>query len=49
MSKPLPNAYAALQAQVKERVPAGQDAVLRAVNKEMVAFCWDIGRTVAGK
>ena len=47
-SKPqkLPNDYAALLAEVKERVRAAQYKALRAVNKELVVLYWDIGRLI---
>ena len=42
----IPADYAALLAEVKERVRAAQYAALRAVNKELVALYWDIGRMI---
>jgi hypothetical protein len=36
--------YAILLAEVKERVSAAQYDALKAVNKELVALYWDIGR-----
>lgn len=38
--------YGRLLAEVKERVRAVQYAALRAVNKELVALYWDIGRLI---
>jgi hypothetical protein len=38
--------YAALLAEVKERVRAAQYEALRAVNKELVGLYWDIGRMI---
>jgi predicted nuclease of restriction endonuclease-like (RecB) superfamily len=38
--------YAGLLAEVKERVRAAQYDALKAVNKELVALYWDIGRMV---
>jgi predicted nuclease of restriction endonuclease-like (RecB) superfamily len=38
--------YAGLLAEVKERVRAAQYQALRAVNKELVALYWDIGRLI---
>ena len=38
--------YAVLLAEVKARVRAAQYAALRAVNKELVALYWDIGRMI---
>ncbi|MFH1738459.1 MAG: DUF1016 N-terminal domain-containing protein [bacterium] len=40
----IPDDYAALLAQVKARVRAAQYGALKAVNKELVALYWDIGR-----
>ena len=38
--------YATLLAEVKQRVRSAQYAALRAVNKELVALYWDIGRMI---
>ena len=38
--------YAALLAEVKERVRSAQYAALKAVNQELVALYWDIGRLI---
>lgn len=46
MSKLVTNEYARLLAEVKERVRAAQYDALKAVNKELVALYWDIGRMV---
>ena len=43
----LPEDYARLLADVKERVRATQYAALKAVNKELVGLYWDIGRMIA--
>ena len=43
---PLPDGYASLLAEVKERVRSAQYAALRAVNKELVGLYWDIGRMI---
>ena len=42
----IPDDYASLLVEVKERVRAAQYEALRAVNKELVALYWDIGRIV---
>jgi len=42
----IPADYAALLAEVKERVRTAQYAALRAVNIELVSLYWDIGRTI---
>jgi len=47
MSKLMTNEYARLLAEVKERVRAAQYAAFRAVNKELVALYWDIGRMIS--
>ncbi len=47
MSKLMMNEYAHLLAEVKERVRAAQYAAFRAVNKELVALYWDIGRMIS--
>ncbi|RZB36133.1 MAG: hypothetical protein SRB2_02484 [Desulfobacteraceae bacterium Eth-SRB2] len=43
MMKRLPDDYAALLIQVKERVRSAQYEALKAVNKELVGLYWDIG------
>ena len=45
----LPEDYARLLADVKERVRAAQYAALKAVNKELVGLYWDIGRMIAAR
>jgi predicted nuclease of restriction endonuclease-like (RecB) superfamily len=47
MSRLMTNEYARLLAEVKERVRAAQYAAFRAVNKELVALYWDIGRMIS--
>jgi predicted nuclease of restriction endonuclease-like (RecB) superfamily len=49
MRKALPNEYTKLLSQIKERVRAAQYEALRAVNKELVALYWDIGRMIVGR
>ena len=49
MSKLMTNEYAHLLAEVKERVRVAQYAAFRAVNKELVALYWDIGRMIVGR
>ena len=46
LSKRLPDDYAALLSEVKERVRAAQYEALKAVNKELVALYWDIGKLI---
>ncbi len=47
LSKRLPDDYAVLLAEVKERVCSAQYEALKAVNKELVALYWDIGKLIA--
>lgn len=42
----IPADYAALLAEIKDRVRAGQYEALRSVNKELIALYWDIGRMI---
>ena len=45
----IPADYAALLAEVKERVRSAQYAALKAVNKELVTLYWDIGRLITSR
>ncbi len=45
----LPADYATLLAEVKERVRSAQYEALKAVNKELVALYWDIGKLIVGQ
>jgi len=47
LSERLPDDYAVLLAEVKERVRSAQYEALKAVNKELVALYWDIGKLIA--
>jgi len=47
LSKRLPDDYAALLSEVKERVRSAQYEALKAVNKELVTLYWDIGKLIA--
>ena len=47
LSKRLPDDYAVLLAEVKERIHSAQYEALKAVNKELVALYWDIGKLIA--
>ena len=47
LSERLPDDYAVLLAEVKERVYSAQYEALKAVNKELVALYWDIGKLIA--
>jgi len=44
--KRLPADYAALLAEVKERIRSAQYEALKVVNKEMIALYWDIGKMI---
>jgi len=46
MSKLITNEYARLLAEIKERIRSAQYDALRAVNKELVALYWDLGRVI---
>ena len=46
MREALVNGYTELVAEIKERVRSAQYMALRAVNKELVALYWDIGRMI---
>jgi len=45
--KRLPDDYAALLAEVKERIRSAQYEALKVVNKEMIALYWDLGKLIA--
>ncbi len=49
MSNLIPNDYAALLADVKERIRAAEYAALRAVNKQLFALYWDIGQMIVSR
>ena len=42
----IPDDYPSLLAEIKERVRSAQYEALRAVNRELVALYWDLGRTI---
>jgi len=42
----IPDDYAAVLAEIKERVRAAQYAALKAVNTELISLYWDIGRVI---
>jgi predicted nuclease of restriction endonuclease-like (RecB) superfamily len=42
----MPDDYPSLLAEIKERVRSAQYEALRAVNKELVALYWDLGRVI---
>ncbi len=45
-NRPMPDGYSSLLAEIKERVRSAQYEALRAVNKELVALYWDLGRVI---
>jgi len=47
LSKRLPDDYAVLLVEVKERIRSAQYEALKSVNKEMVVLYWDIGKLIA--
>ena len=47
LSKQLPDDYAALLTEVKERVRSAQYEALKVVNTEMIALYWDLGKLIA--
>ena len=48
-SKRLPDDYAVLLAEVKERIHSAQYEALKVVNKELVVLYWDIGKMIVGR
>ena len=46
MSELIPTDYSALLGDVKRRIRAAQYEALKAVNKELIALYWDIGRMI---
>jgi len=44
--RPMPRDYPSLLAEIKERIRSAQYDALRAVNKELVALYWDLGRVI---
>jgi predicted nuclease of restriction endonuclease-like (RecB) superfamily len=46
MNELIPQDYATLLGEIKERIRAAQYAALKAVNKELIALYWDIGKTI---
>lgn len=45
----LPDDYARLLVEIKERVRSAQYAALKLVNKELVGLYWDIGKMIIEK
>ena len=46
MSKPIPEEYKNLLLEIKERIRSAQYEALKAVNKELIALYWDIGKMI---
>ena len=46
MSNPIPEDYSNLLVEVKQRIRSAQYEALKAVNKELIALYWDIGRII---
>ena len=46
MTTNLPSNYPALLGEIKQRIRAAQYEALKAVNKELIALYWDIGRLI---
>lgn len=49
MSNLLPDDYPGLLQEIKGRIRAAQYEALKAVNKELIALYWDIGRMIVGR
>jgi len=47
MSAISPDNYGELLVEIKQRIRSAQYQALKAVNKELIALYWDIGRTIA--
>jgi predicted nuclease of restriction endonuclease-like (RecB) superfamily len=46
MDKPTPEEYGNLLIQIKQRIRSAQYEALKAVNKELIALYWDIGKLI---
>ncbi len=46
MSKIIPQTYTRLLTEIKDRIRTAQYAALKAVNKELIALYWDIGKMI---
>ena len=47
MNDLLPDSYSTLLRKIKNRIRKAQYEALKAVNKELIALYWDIGRMIA--
>lgn len=46
MSEIIPQTYAELLTEIKDRIRTAQYAALKAVNKELIGLYWDIGKAI---
>jgi DUF1016 N-terminal domain len=46
MNKPIPEEYGNILIEVKQRIRSAQYAALKAVNQELIALYWDIGKII---
>ncbi|MUG96265.1 DUF1016 family protein [Scytonema sp. UIC 10036] len=46
MSKPIPDDYKNLLVEIKQRIRSAQYEALKAVNKQLIALYWDIGKMI---
>lgn len=49
MSSIFPGNYGELLVEVKQRIHSAQYEALKAVNKELIALYWDIGRMIVSR
>ena len=49
MKTALPAEYSSFFMELKERIHKAQYAALKAVNKELIALYWDIGKSIVGR
>lgn len=49
MNKPTPEEYGSLLVEIKQRIHSAQYQALKAVNKELIALYWDIGKIIVGR
>lgn len=49
MTSPVPDHYQHLLIEVKQRIRSAQYEALRAVNRELIALYWDIGKLIVSQ
>ncbi|RUT07229.1 hypothetical protein DSM106972_024900 [Dulcicalothrix desertica PCC 7102] len=49
MNKSIPEEYGNLLLEIKQRIRSAQYEALKAVNKELIALYWDIGKMIVGR